>query len=86
VQAMAAFILSALVLLTVALSLPLGICLVRRLRPPVPVLLASREPVLVCPPPVRVRPAALVAALRPLRAPPTFPARFSRVPDPLPGD
>lgn len=79
------FLSAAVVVLAIALLLPLGVLIARRVMPPglgeAPLAPAA---IPVRPPPARPRPAALVAAAGHMRAPPTFPAQLNRFrPDPF---
>lgn len=75
-HAAAVIFLSAFVVLAIALLLPLGVWIARRVMPPgldeaplAPAVVPLR------PPSARPRPAAVLAATGHMRAPPTFPAQ-----------
>lgn len=79
------FLSAAIVVLAIALLLPLGVLIARRIMPPglgeAPLAPAA---IPVRPPPARPRPAAILAATGHMRAPPTFPTQSNRFrPDPL---
>lgn len=83
-HAAAPILVSAFLLVTLALLLPLAVSIGRRVMPPEPATVPVAQPVPYLPQPARTRPFAIIAAGQLLRAPPTFPAQPTKLsPRPL---